>query len=142
MRTAVNFLNYQNMTRYHSSSIFVPPGRNSDERDSSRLYVACSFPDTPLPPSFLMSHQGMRVAWNDDECREGFKLSQQEAASSFGDDRMLIEKYVWNPRHIEIQVKEDGLELSSALTINSGQSSPINIHLMIMNFVLLGNDLL
>lgn len=49
----------------------------------------------------------MRVAWNDDECREGFKLSQQEAASSFGDDRMLIEKYVWNPRHIEIQMIGD-----------------------------------
>ena len=47
---------------------------------------------------------GMRIAWNDDECREGFKLSTQEAASSFGDDRMLIEKYIWNPRHIEIQV--------------------------------------
>ena len=46
----------------------------------------------------------MRIAWNDEECREGFKLSTQEAASSFGDDRMLIEKYIWNPRHIEIQV--------------------------------------
>ena len=98
--------------------------------------VALHYSLTPPSPSFLMSHQGMRVAWNDDECREGFKLSQQEAASSFGDDRMLIEKYVWNPRHIEIQVKEDGLELSSALTINSGKSSPININLMIMNFVL------
>lgn len=51
--------------------------------------------------------KGMRIAWNDDECREGFKLSTQEAASSFGDDRMLIEKYIWNPRHIEIQLIGD-----------------------------------
>jgi len=51
--------------------------------------------------------KGMRIAWNDEECREGFKLSTQEAASSFGDDRMLIEKYIWNPRHIEIQVVAD-----------------------------------
>lgn len=36
--------------------------------------------------------------------REGFRFSSQEAASSFGDDRLLIEKYIDNPRHIEIQV--------------------------------------
>lgn len=49
--------------------------------------------------------KGMRIAWNDTEAREGFRLSKQEAASSFGDDRMLVEKFVDNPRHIEIQVK-------------------------------------
>lgn len=48
--------------------------------------------------------KGMRIAWNDEEAREGFKLSTQEAASSFGDDRILVEKFVDNPRHIEIQV--------------------------------------
>lgn len=47
--------------------------------------------------------KGMRIAWNDDEAKEGFKLSKQEAASSFGDDRILVEKFVDNPRHIEIQ---------------------------------------
>ncbi len=36
--------------------------------------------------------------------REGFRFSSQEAASSFGDDRLLIEKFIDNPRHIEIQV--------------------------------------
>lgn len=51
--------------------------------------------------------KGMRIAWNDDEAREGFRLSKQEAASSFGDDRMLVEKFVDNPRHIEIQVLGD-----------------------------------
>lgn len=37
-------------------------------------------------------------------CRDSYRLSKQEAASSFGDDRMLIEKYIDNPRHIEMQV--------------------------------------
>ncbi|EFX88799.1 hypothetical protein DAPPUDRAFT_187192 [Daphnia pulex] len=51
--------------------------------------------------------KGMRIAWNDAEAREGFRLSKQEAASSFGDDRMLVEKFVDNPRHIEIQILGD-----------------------------------
>jgi len=49
--------------------------------------------------------KGMRIAWNDDQAIEGFQLSKSEAASSFGDDRMLVEKFIDNPRHIEIQVK-------------------------------------
>ena len=48
--------------------------------------------------------KGMRIAWNDTECREGFQSSKNEAASSFGDDRIFIEKFVTQPRHIEIQV--------------------------------------
>ncbi|RBI77141.1 acetyl/propionyl-CoA carboxylase subunit alpha [Roseovarius sp. TE539] len=48
--------------------------------------------------------KGMRIAWDDDEAREGFQSSKNEAASSFGDDRIFIEKFVTQPRHIEIQV--------------------------------------
>ena len=48
--------------------------------------------------------KGMRIAWNDTEAREGFESSKNEAASSFGDDRIFIEKFVTQPRHIEIQV--------------------------------------
>ncbi|MEZ5769548.1 MAG: acetyl/propionyl/methylcrotonyl-CoA carboxylase subunit alpha [Paracoccaceae bacterium] len=48
--------------------------------------------------------KGMRIAWNDAECREGFQSSKNEAAASFGDDRIFIEKFVTQPRHIEIQV--------------------------------------
>ena len=51
--------------------------------------------------------KGMRIAWNDDEAREGFQSSRNEAASSFGDDRIFIEKFVTEPRHIEIQVLAD-----------------------------------
>jgi propionyl-CoA carboxylase alpha chain len=48
--------------------------------------------------------KGMRIAWNDEEAREGFQSSKNEAANSFGDDRIFIEKFITQPRHIEIQV--------------------------------------
>ena len=51
--------------------------------------------------------KGMRVAWNDGETRDGFERSKSEAASSFGDDRVFIEKFIENPRHVEIQVLAD-----------------------------------
>jgi len=51
--------------------------------------------------------KGMRIAWNEAETREGFQSSKNEAASSFGDDRIFIEKFVTQPRHIEIQVLAD-----------------------------------
>ncbi|MBP3571917.1 MAG: acetyl/propionyl/methylcrotonyl-CoA carboxylase subunit alpha [Clostridia bacterium] len=51
--------------------------------------------------------KGMRIAWNDKEALAGFHLSKQEAKAAFGDDRMFIEKYIEEPRHIEIQVLAD-----------------------------------
>jgi propionyl-CoA carboxylase alpha chain len=51
--------------------------------------------------------KGMRIAWNDAEAREGFALSRSEAKSSFGDDRIFIERFITEPRHIEIQVLGD-----------------------------------
>ncbi len=51
--------------------------------------------------------KGMRIAWNEGETREGFQSSKNEAAASFGDDRIFIEKFVTQPRHIEIQVLGD-----------------------------------
>ncbi|MFK5980551.1 MAG: acetyl/propionyl/methylcrotonyl-CoA carboxylase subunit alpha [Rhizobiaceae bacterium] len=51
--------------------------------------------------------KGMRIAWNDEEAREGFQSSKNEAAASFGDDRIFIEKFITQPRHIEIQVLGD-----------------------------------
>ncbi len=51
--------------------------------------------------------KGMRIAWSESEVREGFQSSKNEAASSFGDDRISIEKFVTQPRHIEIQVLAD-----------------------------------
>ncbi len=51
--------------------------------------------------------KGMRIAYKADEVVEGFTRARSEAASSFGDDRVFIEKFIVNPRHIEIQVLGD-----------------------------------
>ncbi|MCK2087442.1 acetyl-CoA carboxylase biotin carboxylase subunit [Thauera aromatica] len=51
--------------------------------------------------------KGLRVAFNDQEAFEGFSSCVNEAKASFGDDRVFIEKYVLEPRHIEIQVLGD-----------------------------------
>jgi propionyl-CoA carboxylase alpha chain len=51
--------------------------------------------------------KGMRIAHDDDETRDGFRSATAEAKSSFGDDRVFLEKYVEGPRHIEIQVLGD-----------------------------------
>ena len=51
--------------------------------------------------------KGMRIAWDEKDLAEGYVLATQEAASAFGDARMLIEKYVEHPRHVEIQVLGD-----------------------------------
>ena len=51
--------------------------------------------------------KGMRVANDDDECRDGFERARSEASSSFGDDRVFVEKFITEPRHIEIQVLAD-----------------------------------
>jgi propionyl-CoA carboxylase alpha chain len=52
--------------------------------------------------------KGMRLARNDTESREGFRSARGEAKSSFGDERVFIEKFIEEPRHIEIQVLADG----------------------------------
>lgn len=51
--------------------------------------------------------KGMRVARNDAECRDGFERASSEAQASFGDSRVFAEKYIEEPRHIEIQVLAD-----------------------------------
>jgi propionyl-CoA carboxylase alpha chain len=51
--------------------------------------------------------KGMRIAHNSDEVGEGFARAKSEAKSSFGDDRVFVEKFIVNPRHIEIQVLGD-----------------------------------
>ena len=52
--------------------------------------------------------KGLRVAFNDKEAFDGFSSCRNEARNSFGDDRVFIEKYVLEPRHIEIQILGDG----------------------------------
>ncbi|UXN60101.1 acetyl/propionyl/methylcrotonyl-CoA carboxylase subunit alpha [Phyllobacterium zundukense] len=51
--------------------------------------------------------KGMRIAWNKSEVRDGFERATSEARNSFGDERVFIEKFIVDPRHIEIQVLAD-----------------------------------
>ena len=51
--------------------------------------------------------KGMRLAWNDTDVKEGFEATQREGKNSFGDDRVFIEKFIEDPRHIEIQILGD-----------------------------------
>ena len=65
--------------------------------------------------------KGMRIAYSDSEAVDGFRLSQQEARSSFGDDTMFVEKYIEQPRHIEIQLLADGH--GNAVALNERECS-------------------
>jgi acetyl-CoA carboxylase biotin carboxylase subunit len=51
--------------------------------------------------------RGMRIAYNDEECRKGFETARSEAKVAFGDDSMYMEKFVENPKHIEFQILAD-----------------------------------
>ncbi|WP_086619798.1 acetyl-CoA carboxylase biotin carboxylase subunit [Erythrobacter tepidarius] len=51
--------------------------------------------------------KGMRLAYNEADVREGFESVKREGLNSFGDDRVFIEKFILNPRHIEIQILGD-----------------------------------
>jgi propionyl-CoA carboxylase alpha chain len=51
--------------------------------------------------------KGMRVVWNDAEAKDGFRAARSEAETSFGDGRIFLEKFIENPRHIEIQLLGD-----------------------------------
>ncbi len=65
--------------------------------------------------------KGMRVAYNKDECLDGFDRATSEAESSFGDGRIFIEKYIEQPRHIEIQIIADSH--GNIITLNERECS-------------------
>ncbi|MCS6876261.1 MAG: ATP-grasp domain-containing protein, partial [Aquificaceae bacterium] len=65
--------------------------------------------------------RGIRVVYNDRELREKFPLAMQEAEASFGDGRLYIEKYIINPKHIEIQVLAD--KYGNVLTLGERECS-------------------
>ncbi|MBB4184524.1 propionyl-CoA carboxylase alpha chain [Sinorhizobium terangae] len=81
-------------------------GLIEDAEEAVRIASAIGYP-VMIKASAGGGGKGMRIAWNDIEAREGFQSSKNEAKSSFGDDRIFIEKFVTDPRHIEIQVVGD-----------------------------------
>jgi propionyl-CoA carboxylase alpha chain len=77
-----------------------------DEKAALRIAGGIGWP-VMIKASAGGGGKGMRIARSEAELREGFRLARSEARSSFGDDRVFIEKFIENPRHIEIQVLGD-----------------------------------
>jgi propionyl-CoA carboxylase alpha chain len=91
------------------SGVSTIPGADGEISDAETARVAAQKIGYPvmLKASAGGGGKGMRIARTDDEVTDGFKAARNEAKSSFGDDRILIEKFVEEPRHIEIQVLGD-----------------------------------
>jgi len=81
------------------------PGNPNEIMDEEEAVKVCNEIGYPamIKASAGGGGKGMRVAWDDPGAKEAFRLSKAEALSSFGDDRILIEKFIEEPRHIEIQ---------------------------------------
>src|SRR6202140_2919363 len=77
-----------------------------DERQAVKIADAIAYP-VRLKASAGGGVKGMRISHSTAEVAEGFGLAKAEAKASFGDDRVFIEKFIVNPRHIEIQVLGD-----------------------------------
>ena len=81
-------------------------GLIADADEAVRISSSIGYP-VMIKASAGGGGKGMRIAWNDADAREGFQSSKNEAKNSFGDDRIFIEKFVTQPRHIEILVLGD-----------------------------------
>ncbi len=82
------------------------PGEISDGEHALKIAGEIGYP-VMIKASAGGGGKGMRIAWNAHEVQDGFERARSEARSSFGDDRIFIEKYIVEPRHIEIQVLGD-----------------------------------
>jgi len=85
------------------------PGHNAaidQPEDAVKIAKGIGYP-VMIKASAGGGGKGLRVAYNDQETAEGFVACKNEARNSFGDDRVFIEKFVEEPRHIEIQVLGD-----------------------------------
>ena len=78
----------------------------ADDKEAVKVAAEIGFP-VMIKASAGGGGKGMRVAFNEKEVTEGFRAAVSEAASSFGDDRVFIEKFIEDPRHIEIQIIAD-----------------------------------
>ncbi len=105
------------------AGVNVIPGHTEVVKDANE---AIEIADTIGYPVMIKASaggggKGMRVAWNDDECGDGFERATNEAISSFGDGRIFIEKFVEQPRHIEIQIIADAH--GNVVTLNERECS-------------------
>lgn len=94
-----------------SAGVFTIPGFQGvveDAEHAVRLSADIGYP-VMLKASAGGGGKGMRIAYSDNDVRENFEIASSESQRSFGDARLLIEKYVEEPRHIEIQIIGDQL---------------------------------
>jgi len=88
------------------ANVPLVPGYHGD--DQSRDIIKKAADDMGYPVLLKATAggggKGMRQVWSEDEFDEGLAAAKREAMSSFGDDTMLVEKYLTQPRHVEIQV--------------------------------------
>ena len=81
-------------------------GEIADDKQALKIAQEIGFP-VMIKASAGGGGKGMRIAHSREEVAEGFNLARAEAKASFGDDRVFIEKFIVNPRHVEIQVLGD-----------------------------------
>ena len=81
-------------------------GEIADTEDAVRIASDIGYP-VMMKASAGGGGKGMRLAWSEQDVREGFEATKREGLASFGDDRVFIEKFVEGPRHIEIQLLGD-----------------------------------
>ena len=81
-------------------------GENQDEAFLKEQSLAIGYPQL-LKAAYGGGGKGMRVVWNSDEFDSALASTKREATASFGNDKMLIERYLTKPRHVEIQVFAD-----------------------------------
>jgi propionyl-CoA carboxylase alpha chain len=81
-------------------------GEIADTDDAVRIAADIGYP-VMMKASAGGGGKGMRLAWSEQDVREGFEATKREGLASFGDDRVFIEKFIESPRHIEIQVLGD-----------------------------------
>ena len=91
------------------AGVNIVPGSLSELADADEAVKVASEIGYPvmIKASAGGGGKGMRIAHDETEAREGFRSAVNEARSSFGDERVFIEKFVVEPRHIEIQVLAD-----------------------------------
>ncbi|MGZ8283663.1 MAG: ATP-binding protein [Allosphingosinicella sp.] len=81
-------------------------GEIADTEEAVKIAHDIGFP-VMMKASAGGGGKGMRLAWSEQDVREGFEATKREGLASFGDDRVFIEKFIESPRHIEIQVLGD-----------------------------------
>jgi propionyl-CoA carboxylase alpha chain len=95
-------------------------GEIDDTEHAVRISAEIGYP-VMMKASAGGGGKGMRLAYNEADVREGFEATKREGLNSFGDDRVFIEKFILNPRHIEIQILGD--QHSNILYLNERECS-------------------